>query len=59
MAGALETLRTHPLHVDHVADAVLRCIEDDQRQGVVDVATMRRWAGFTASGMETDPEVQR
>ena len=58
MAGALDALRTHPLHVDHVAEAVLRCIEDDQKQGVVDVDTMRRWAGFTRSGVETGPEVQ-
>lgn len=44
--GAAEALRTHPLHVDHVAEAVLRSIADEQRSGVVDVQTMREWAGF-------------
>lgn len=45
IGGALDALRTHPLHVDHVGEAVIRCIEE-QRGGVVDVDVMRRWAGF-------------
>jgi len=60
LAGAADALRTHPLHVDHVAEAVLRCIVDEDREGVVDVNTMRQWAGFTISGAETsDPALQR
>lgn len=45
LGGAVEGLRTHPLHVDHVGEAVVRCIEE-KREGVVDVDLMRRWAGF-------------
>ncbi len=44
--GAADALRTHPIHVDHVASAVLRCIADEEMDGVVDVQEMRRWAGF-------------
>ncbi|EIW67895.1 hypothetical protein TREMEDRAFT_32601 [Tremella mesenterica DSM 1558] len=44
--GAAEALRTHPLHVDHVAEAAIKSIEDSSREGVVDVDTMRQWAGF-------------
>lgn len=40
-----QTLRTHPIHVDHVADAIVKCIAED-KEGIVDVPTMRRWAGF-------------
>ncbi|KAK8845366.1 hypothetical protein IAR55_006079 [Kwoniella newhampshirensis] len=43
--GALESLRTYPLHVDHVAAAVLKCIEEG-REGVVEVPEMREWAGL-------------
>ncbi|OCF44265.1 mitochondrial protein [Kwoniella heveanensis CBS 569] len=43
--GAMEALRTYPLHVDHVASAVLKCIQEG-REGVVDVKEMRDWAGL-------------
>jgi hypothetical protein len=46
LGGAAEALSTHPLHVDHVAEAVVRCIAEESRQGIVDVETMRQWAGF-------------
>ncbi|TXT07397.1 hypothetical protein VHUM_03117 [Vanrija humicola] len=45
LGGMAEALRTHPMHVDHVADAIVRAIAE-QQQGVIDVQTMRRWAGF-------------
>ncbi|WVQ80463.1 hypothetical protein IAT38_002568 [Cryptococcus sp. DSM 104549] len=51
--GALESLRTYPLHVDHVAGAVLRCIEEG-REGVVEVPEMRAWAGL---GRKADLEL--
>ncbi|WWC97358.1 hypothetical protein V866_004237 [Kwoniella sp. B9012] len=57
--GALESMRTFPLHVDHVANSVLRCIEEsralgqEQQEGegwggarVVEVQQMREWAGL-------------
>lgn len=40
-----EALRTHPIHVDHVADAIVKSIAEGRR-GIVDVPTMRSWAGF-------------
>ena len=46
LGGVAEALRTHPLHVDHVAEAVLRCVEDGEREGTVEVDEMREWAGF-------------
>lgn len=46
LGGAVESLSTHPIHVDHVASAVIRGIEDQSIRGVVDVDTMREWAGF-------------
>lgn len=55
LAQAAEALATHPLHVDHVADAIVRCVADDI-QGIIDVQTMRRWAGFEVSE-ETTPHV--
>lgn len=45
LGGAADALRTHPLHVDHVGEAIIRVIEEG-REGVVDVETMRKWAGF-------------
>ena len=45
--GAADALRTHPLHVDHVAEAIIKVIQEG-REGVVDVDTMRQWAGFGA-----------
>jgi nucleoside-diphosphate-sugar epimerase len=45
LARAAENLATHPIHVDHVADAIVRSIAEGV-EGVVDVPTMRRWAGF-------------
>ena len=51
VAQAARALQTHPLHVDHVASAVLKSILEG-RQGVVDVPTMRRWAGFKVRGDE-------
>lgn len=59
LAGAAEALRTHPLHVDHVAEAVLRCVVDEEREGVVDVPMMRKWAGFAGSEGEADPALRR
>ncbi|KAL7419731.1 hypothetical protein Q5752_005647 [Cryptotrichosporon argae] len=45
LGGAAEALATHPVHVDHVADAIVRAVAEGV-DGVVDVQTMRRWAGF-------------
>ncbi|ORY31932.1 hypothetical protein BCR39DRAFT_465115 [Naematelia encephala] len=50
LAGAAEAMRTHPIHVDHVAEAVVRCIADENKEGVVEVNTMREWAGFNGRG---------
>jgi hypothetical protein len=47
------------MHVDHVAEAVIRCISEEGREGVVDVNTMRTWAGFAGSGLEGDPAMQQ
>lgn len=64
--GAAAGLRTHPLHVDHVAQSVLRCIERPEEvseetrrrgegEGVVDVGMMRKWSGFKGNkGEELD-----
>lgn len=46
LGGAAEALRTHPLHVDHVAEAVVRCLLDEDKEGVINVQTIRQWAGF-------------
>jgi len=61
LGGAADALRSHPLHVDHVASAVLRCIEDGEMQGVVDIQDMRRWAGFlgTFGGKDVPPTEKR
>ena len=59
LAGAADSLRTHPLHVDHVAEAVIRCIGDEGKQGVIDVPTMRAWAGFPGSGVVGEPALDR
>jgi hypothetical protein len=45
LGGAADALRTHPLHVDHVGEAIIKVISEG-REGVVDVDMMRRWAGF-------------
>jgi hypothetical protein len=50
LGGVSEALRTHPLHVDHVADGIIRSIADEDRIGVVDIDTMRAWAGFGEDG---------
>ena len=49
LGGAAVALRTHPLHVDHVGEAIIKVITEE-REGVVDVDTMRRWAGFGQKG---------
>lgn len=55
LGGAVESLSTHPIHVDHVANAVLRSISNEQMRGVVDVDTMRRWAGFDVKSRAGQP----
>lgn len=45
LGGAADALRTHPLHVDHVGEAIIKVITEG-REGIVDVDQMRRWAGF-------------
>lgn len=40
------SLSTPALHVDHVAAAALRSVQDDSITGVVGVREMRRWAGM-------------
>jgi nucleoside-diphosphate-sugar epimerase len=45
LGRAADNFSTHPIHVDHVADAIVKCIAEGT-EGVVDVPTMRRWAGF-------------
>jgi hypothetical protein len=66
LGGAAAGLRTHPLHVDHVASSVLRCIEwpgevseeagrRGEGEGVIDVGMMRKWSGFPGyKGEELD-----
>lgn len=44
--GIRSTLATPPIHVDHVAAAVLRAVEDPAVEGVVRTRTMRAWAGW-------------
>jgi hypothetical protein len=46
LGGVSEALKTHPLHVDHVAEAVIRSIMVEETEGVVSVEMMRDWAGF-------------
>ncbi|ORX33547.1 putative mitochondrion protein [Kockovaella imperatae] len=46
LGSSVTSLKTHPIHVDHVAEAILRSIDDPERVGVVDVELMRSWAGF-------------
>lgn len=53
LGGGIEALKTQPLHVDHVAEAVIRSIGEEGRQGVIDVETMRTWAGF--NGKQKEP----
>jgi hypothetical protein len=36
-----------------VAEAVIRSIKEEGRQGVIDVETMRTWAGF--NGKQKEP----
>jgi hypothetical protein len=49
LGGAADALRTHPLHVDHVGEAIIKVISEG-KEGVVDVETMRNWAGFSQKG---------
>ena len=60
ISQAARALQTHPLHVDHVASAVLKSIVEC-REGVVDVPTMRQWAGFKVQGadVKVDETVRR
>ena len=46
LGSAIESLSTHPIHVDHVASAVIKSIEEPDTRGIVDLDTMRAWAGF-------------
>lgn len=52
----MEGLKTHPIHVDHVAEACLRCVVEEGREGVVNVEEMRRWAGFRVREKERKRE---
>ncbi|WWC85567.1 uncharacterized protein L201_000431 [Kwoniella dendrophila CBS 6074] len=57
--GALESLKTFPLHVDHVANSILKSIEDSRNNTtkqeedygwggarIIEVDQMREWAGL-------------
>ena len=50
VGGGLQSLKTHPLHVDHVAEAVIRSIAEPECTGIIDVETMRTWAGLRGPG---------
>jgi hypothetical protein len=55
LGKAAETLRTHPIHVDHVADAIIRCLAT-RDEGIFGVETMREWAGFDVVREKAEPE---
>ena len=59
MGGVVESLKTHPLHVDHVAEAILKSIVEEEREGVIDVDLMREWAGFEGGKTRVNQGVQR
>lgn len=46
LSSLSSSLSTPPIHVDHVAECVLRSIEHEHVRGVVDSREMRRWVGL-------------
>ena len=52
LASVAHALTTPPIHVDHVAEAVCKVIEDDTVEGVVDVPKMRELIGWLEMGSE-------
>lgn len=47
--AAANSLKVPPIHVDQVAECVVKSIENDSVTGVVDTRQMRRWIGLDKS----------
>lgn len=46
-----------PIHVDHVADAIIATLHDKEIKGVVDVTRMRELIGWRDEGGPTGPSL--
>ncbi|EJD02346.1 NAD-binding protein [Fomitiporia mediterranea MF3/22] len=54
LSSIANALTVPPIHVDHVAEAIIHAIEDDSIEGVLDVHRMREVIGWVDKGRGVD-----
>ena len=54
LSSVANALTVPPIHVDHVAEAVVRAIDDDGMEGIMDVRRMREVIGWAEKGSERE-----
>ncbi|THH00429.1 hypothetical protein EW145_g7079 [Phellinidium pouzarii] len=59
LASVANALSVPPIHVDHVAEAICKVIQDPSVEGVVDVQRMRQLIGWTEKGQSSDEQVSK
>ena len=52
LASVANALTIPPMHVDHVAEAIVRAIQDESVKGPLDVVQMRELIGWSLKGTE-------
>ncbi|KAL5511210.1 hypothetical protein ACEPAH_4425 [Sanghuangporus vaninii] len=57
-ASVANALTVPPIHVDHVAEAIVRAIADDGVEGVMDVRRMREIIGWVEKGSSPNDQPQ-
>ncbi|KAL5489874.1 hypothetical protein ACEPAI_4706 [Sanghuangporus weigelae] len=57
-ASVANALTVPPIHVDHVAEAIVRAIADDDVEGVMDVRRMREIIGWVEKGSSPNDRPQ-
>ena len=50
LASIANALTVPPIHVDHVAEAICKAVNDDSIEGIVDVIRMRELIGWISKG---------
>ncbi|KAL1715035.1 hypothetical protein EV715DRAFT_276154 [Schizophyllum commune] len=53
LASVANALTIPPMHVDHVAEAIVRAIQDESVKGPLDVVQMRELIGWSLKGAES------
>ena len=57
LVSIANALTVPPIHVDHVAEAICKAVNDDSIEGIVDVIRMRELIGWVSKGRNVQSSV--